>query len=48
MAVEMIDGRNLSLGPITHETKMLTITIGSHNNKVVFKFHLISNKPYHH
>jgi hypothetical protein len=37
MAVKMIDGRNLFSGPITHETKMLMVTIGSHSNKVVFK-----------
>ncbi len=32
----MIDGQNLSSRPIMHETKALTIIIGSHNNKVVF------------
>jgi hypothetical protein len=36
MVIKMIDGQNLSLGPLTHETKVLTVTIGSHNNKVVF------------
>ncbi len=36
MAIEMIDGWNLSLIFITHETKTSTVTIGSHNNKVVF------------
>ncbi len=32
----MIDGWNLFSRPITHETKALIVTIGSHNNKVVF------------
>jgi hypothetical protein len=36
MPVEVIDGRSLSLGPITHETKPLHVTIGSHNGKVIF------------
>jgi len=36
MVVELIDGQNLSLGLVTHETKMSTVTIGSHNSKVVF------------
>jgi hypothetical protein len=36
VVVKVIDGWNLSLGSITHETKVLTITIGSHNSKVVF------------
>jgi hypothetical protein len=35
-AVEMIDGWNLFSRPITHETKALTVTIASHNSKVVF------------
>jgi hypothetical protein len=34
--IEVIDDRNLSLGPITHEIKPLNVTIGSHTNKVVF------------
>jgi hypothetical protein len=34
--IEVIDGRSLSLGPLTHETKALNVTIGSHTNKVVF------------
>jgi hypothetical protein len=34
--IKIIDGRNLSLKPITHETKALNITIDSHTNKVVF------------
>jgi len=33
---KVIDGRNLSLGLVTHETKPLDVTIGSHTNKVVF------------
>jgi hypothetical protein len=36
MLVEVIDGRSLSIGPITHETKALGVTIGYHTNKVVF------------
>jgi hypothetical protein len=36
MVIEVIDGQNLSSKLITHETKALTITIGSHSNKVVF------------
>jgi hypothetical protein len=36
VAVEVINGWNLSLGLVMHETKVLTVTIGSHNNKVVF------------
>jgi hypothetical protein len=36
MVVEMIDAQNLFLRLITHEANMLTITIGLHNNKVVF------------
>jgi hypothetical protein len=34
--IEVIDDRNLSLGPITHATKPLNVTIGCHTNKVVF------------
>jgi hypothetical protein len=34
VSVEVIDGQNLSL--VTHETKPLNVTIGSHTNKVVF------------
>jgi hypothetical protein len=36
MLVEVIDGRNLTLGTIIDETKPLDVTIGSHTNKVVF------------
>jgi hypothetical protein len=36
VAIEVINGQNLSSRPITHETKALTIIIGSHSNKVVF------------
>jgi hypothetical protein len=36
MAIKMIDGWNLSSRPVTHDTKALTITIGSLNSKVVF------------
>jgi hypothetical protein len=35
MLVGVIDGQNLSLGPFTHETKPLDVTIGSHTIKVV-------------
>jgi hypothetical protein len=34
--IEVIDGQSFSLGPVTHETKPLDVTIGSHTNKVVF------------
>jgi len=34
--IEVIDGRNLSSRPFTHETKPLNVTIHSHTNKVVF------------
>jgi hypothetical protein len=34
--VEVVDGQNLSSGPITHETKASNVTIGSHISKVVF------------
>ncbi len=33
VSVEVIDGRSLSLRPITHETKPLNVTISSHTNK---------------
>ncbi len=36
MLIEVIDGQNLSLGPVTHETKPLNVIIGSHTIKVVF------------
>jgi hypothetical protein len=36
VSVEIIDGRSFSLGPITHETKPLNVTISSHTSKVVF------------
>jgi hypothetical protein len=36
VSVEVIDGWSFSLGPITHETKLLNVTMGSHTNKVVF------------
>ncbi len=36
MLVEVIDGRNLSSRPITHEIKPLDVTIGSHTRKVIF------------
>jgi hypothetical protein len=36
MSIKVIDNWNLSSKPITHETKALDVTIGSHTNKVVF------------
>jgi hypothetical protein len=36
MPIEVIDGWNLSSKSVTHETKALNVTIGSHTNKVVF------------
>jgi hypothetical protein len=36
VVVEMINCQNFSLGPITHETKALMVTIRSHSNKIVF------------
>jgi hypothetical protein len=33
--IEIINGRNLSSRPITHETKPSDVTINSHTNKVV-------------
>ncbi len=36
MLFEVIDGQNLLSEPITHETKPLDVTIGSHTSKVVF------------
>jgi hypothetical protein len=34
--VEVINGQSFSSRPITHETKPLDVTIGSHISKVVF------------
>ncbi len=45
VVVEMIDVQNLFSRPITHETKVLTITIGSHNSKVVFNIISFSTNP---
>jgi hypothetical protein len=36
MLVEVIDGWSFSSRPITHETKPLDVTIGSHTIKVIF------------
>jgi hypothetical protein len=36
MSVEVINGWSFSPGLITHETKPLDVTIGSHTSKVVF------------
>jgi hypothetical protein len=36
MPLGVIDGQSLSSGPITHESKSLDVTIGSHTIKVVF------------
>ncbi len=35
-SIEVINGQSFSSRPITHETKPLYVTIGSHTNKVVF------------
>jgi hypothetical protein len=35
-AIEMINGQNLSSRLVMHETKALTVTIGSHNSEIVF------------
>jgi hypothetical protein len=32
---KIIDGWNISSGPITHETKVLDVIIGFHTNKVI-------------
>jgi hypothetical protein len=45
MPIEIIDGQSLSSRPITHETKPLHVTIGSHNGKVVFNVILFSRNP---
>jgi hypothetical protein len=34
--VKVIDGQKISSRPITHETKPLDVTIGSHTSKVIF------------
>ncbi len=36
VVVKVIDVRNFFLGLVTHETKVLMVTIGSHSNKVNF------------
>ncbi len=36
MPMEVIDGWGFSSRLITHETKALEVTIGSHTNKVIF------------
>jgi hypothetical protein len=36
VSIEVINGRNLSSGLVTHETKALNVIIGSHTNKVIF------------
>ncbi len=45
IGVEVIDIRKFSLGPMTHETKVLEITIRSHFSKVVFNVILSSKNP---
>jgi hypothetical protein len=45
MPIKIIDGQSLSSRPITHETKPLHVTIGSHNGKVVFNVILFSRNP---
>jgi len=36
VSIEVINGWNLSLKPVTHETKILDLTISFHTNKVLF------------
>ncbi len=45
MVIKMNDGWNLSSRLVTHETKVLTITIGSLNSKVVFNVISSSTNP---
>jgi hypothetical protein len=43
MPVGVIGGQNLSLRPITHKTKPLDVTIGSHISKVILDLQLFVN-----
>jgi hypothetical protein len=45
IGIEIINVRNISLGPMTHETKVLDITIRSHFSKVVFDVISSSKNP---
>ncbi len=45
VVVEVIDGWNLFSGLVIHETKALTVTIGSHNSKVDFNGISSSTNP---
>ncbi len=51
VTIKVIDGQNLSSRPVTHETKTLMVTIGSHNSKLSsMLFHLqqtLSSLGYH-
>jgi hypothetical protein len=46
--IEVINDRSFSSRHVTHETKTLDITIGSHFHKVMFNVVLSSKKPNHH
>lgn len=43
--MEVINGQNLSSGPMTHETKLLNITIRMHTSKVAFNVILSPTNP---
>ncbi len=43
--VEVIDDHNFSSRPMTHETKALEITIGSHSSNVMFNVVLSLKNP---
>jgi hypothetical protein len=45
--IEIINGQNLSLGPIKDETMPLDVTIDSHT-KGCLQCHFISKNSYHH
>jgi len=45
VAMEVINGQNLSSGPMTHETKLLNITIRMHTSKVAFNVILSPTNP---
>jgi len=45
IGIEIINDHNLSSRPMTHETKVLEITIRSHSNKVMFNVILSLKNP---
>jgi large-conductance mechanosensitive channel len=45
VAVEMINGQNLYSGTIMHETKAVTVIIGSHSSKIIFNAISSSTNP---